>query len=133
MLDAINLEVCRRLHEDLERVSRISAITTPALAAPISVPLYVVNEETVHSNRNPGDFSYLSASRSRPSNLALSACGSATLSPQNSDYKAPQPPTSDDTTKLTAAKADTVYDSLVAMYGSGTAWMPRPEAIHVCS
>lgn len=115
MLDAINVEICMRLYEDLERVSRIHSITTPSFAAPTSVPSYVADEETVHSNRNSGDFSYLSASPSRPSSLALSACGSATSSPRSSGYITLQPPTSSDTTESTAAKANTVYDSLVAL------------------
>lgn len=115
MLDAINLEVCMRLYEDLERVSRIHSITPPSFAAPTSMPSYVMDEEAVHSNRNSGDFSFLAGSTSRPSSLALSACGSATSSPRSSGYITLQPPTSSDTTESTAAKANTVYDSLVAL------------------
>lgn len=117
MLDAINLEVCMRLYEDLDRVSRVQS-TTPSFLAPgpTSFPSYVVDDEaSVHSNRNSGDFSFFNTSSSRPSSLALSACGSANSSPRSSGYITLQPPTSADTAESTVAKANTVYDSLVAL------------------
>lgn len=115
MLDAINLEVCMRLYEDLERVSRVQS-TTPSFTAPTSVPAYVMDDEaSVHSNRNSSDFSFLNTPPSRPSSLALSACDSADSSPRSSGYIVLQPPTSADSVESSAAKANTVYDSLVAL------------------
>lgn len=115
MLDAINMEVCMRLYEDLERVSRVHSIT-PSFPAPTSVPAYVMDDEApIHSNRNSNDFSFINTPSSRPSSLALSACGSATSSPRSSGYVVLQPPTSADNTESTTAKANTVYDSLVAL------------------
>lgn len=117
MLDAINLEVCMRLYEDLDRVSRVNSVSPSFRASvPTSVPTYVVDDEaSVHSNRNSGDFSFFNAPTSRPSSLALSACGSANSSPRSSGYITLQPPTSADTSESVAAKANTVYDSLVAL------------------
>lgn len=115
MLDAINMEVCMRLYEDLERVSRVHSVT-PSFAARTSVPSYVADDEgSVRSNRNSGDFNFFNAPTSRPSSLALSACGSADSSPRSSGYIVLQPPTSADTAESTTAKANTVYDSLVAL------------------
>lgn len=115
MLDAINLEVCMRLYDDLERVSRVHSVTT-SFPAPTSVPAYVMDEDTpTHSNRNSGDFSFINTPSSRPSSLALSACGSADSSPRSSGYIVLQPLTPADNPESTAAKANTVYDSLVAL------------------
>ncbi|KAK7746656.1 Protein SOSEKI 1 [Cytospora paraplurivora] len=117
MLDAINLEVCMRLYEDLDRVSRVNSVSPSFRASvPTSVPTYVVDDEaSVHSNRNSGDFNFFNAPTSRPSSLALSACSSANSSPRSSGYITLQPPTSADTSDSVAAKANTVYDSLVAL------------------
>ncbi|KAF3766085.1 hypothetical protein M406DRAFT_38740 [Cryphonectria parasitica EP155] len=115
MLDAINLEVCMRLYDDLERVSRVHSMT-PSFPAPTSVPAYVMDEDAPsHSNRNSGDFSFMATASSRPSSLALSACGSTDSSPRSSGYIVLQPPAAADTPEATAAKANTVYDSLVAL------------------
>ncbi|CAN8103635.1 unnamed protein product [Discula destructiva] len=115
VLDAINLEVCMRLYEDLERVSRVHSMA-PSFPAPKSVPAYVMDDEaSIHSNRNSGDFSFVNTPSSRPSSLALSACGSATSSPRSSGYVVLQAPTSADNSESTAAKSTTVYDSLVAL------------------
>lgn len=116
MLDAINLEVCMRLYDDLDRVSRITSVTPSFVQPPTSVPSYVADEEaSVHSNRNSGDFSFFNTPPSRPSSLTLSACGSATSSPRSSGYITLQPPTSADTAESKSDKDNTVYDSLVAL------------------
>lgn len=115
MLDAINMEVCMRLYEDLERVSRVHSMASSFCAAS-SVPAYVMDDEApVHSNRNSSDFSFVNTPSSRPSSLALSACGSSDSSPRSSGYIVLQPPTSSETPEATTAKANTVYDSLVAL------------------
>lgn len=117
MLDAINLEVCMRLYEDLDRVSRISseAASFPS-PVPTSVPSYVMDDDSsVHSSRDSGEFGFSNTPSSRPSSLALSACGSANSSPRSSGYITLQPPSSADTAASTVAKANTVYDSLVAL------------------
>lgn len=116
MLDAINMEVCMRLYEDLERVSRVHSITPSFTAPATSTPAYVMDDDaSIHSNRNSSDFSFINTPPSRPSSLALSACGSASSSPRSSGYIVLQAPTSADTVESTTAKANTVYDSLVAL------------------
>ncbi|PSR76075.1 T-complex protein 11-domain-containing protein [Coniella lustricola] len=115
MLDAINLEVCMRLYDDLERVSRVHSMA-PSFAAPTSVPAYVMDDDTPpQSNRNSGDFSFLNATSSRPSSLALSSYSSTASSPRSSGYIAFPSTTSSDTLESNATKANTVYDSLVAL------------------
>lgn len=122
MLDAINLEVCMRLYDDLERVSRVHSSMTCSFTAPTSMPAYVMDDEaTVHSNRNSSDFSFINTPSSRPSSLALSSCGSADSSPRSSGYIALQPPALADSHDSTAAKANTVYDSLVALLNTAPA------------
>lgn len=114
MLDAINLEVCMRLYDDLERVSRVHSLAP--FAAPTSVPAYVMDDDTPsHSNRSSGDFSFLNAPTSRPSSLALSSYSSTASSPRNSGYIAFPTTPANDTVESTTTKANTVYDSLVAL------------------
>ncbi|KAH8778827.1 T-complex protein 11-domain-containing protein [Diaporthe sp. PMI_573] len=116
MLDAINLEVCMRLYDDLDRVSRITSVSPSFVQPPTSVPSYVADEEaSVHSNRNSCDFSFFNTPPSRPSSVTLSACGSTTSSPRSSGYITLQPPTSADTAESKSDKDNTVYDSLVAL------------------
>lgn len=114
MLDAINLEVCMRLYDDLERVSRVSSMSQ---YLPTSVPSYVMDDDAVSSHRNSSDFSFINTPPSRPSSLALSANGSATSSPRNSGYVVLQPPA--DITEA-RTKARNVYDSLLALLNTAS-------------
>lgn len=95
MLDAINLEICMRLYEDLERVSRGINQGPPSFAAPTSVPSYVAGEPN-----------------SRPASFASSDCGSNTSSPRNSGYLASQ---SQVDVLDARVKARNLYESLLAL------------------
>ncbi|KAI3552669.1 T-complex protein 11, partial [Colletotrichum filicis] len=105
MLDAINLEVCMRMYDDLERVGRLNA---PLFASSFS---QFDDEPRSRPLSMTPDFNF-NTPPSRPSSLAFSSGDSATSSPRSSLILPPQP-TSDPTESL--AKARDVYNSLVAL------------------
>ncbi|KAK2780138.1 camp-mediated signaling protein sok1 [Colletotrichum kahawae] len=98
MLDAINLEVCMRMFDDLERVGRLAVFDVGRF------------DEEAHSrpaSLTPAfDFN---TPPSRPSSLAFSASGSATSSPRSSLIFAPVDPVE------SVAKSKELYNSLVAL------------------
>ncbi|OLN92026.1 Protein SOK1 [Colletotrichum chlorophyti] len=104
MLDAVNLEVCMRMYDDLERVGRFNA---PLFASSMS---RFEDEPSSRPLSMTPDFNF-NTPPSRPSSLAFSS-DSATSSPRSSLILPPQP-TSDPTESLT--KARDLYNSLVAL------------------
>ncbi|KAI8960849.1 T-complex 11 [Daldinia sp. FL1419] len=113
MLDAINLEVCMRLYEGLDRkyrfndsMSSVSAIPTSMLATPFS------DASGFLSSRAEDDGSE-SCFNSRPSSLVFSSAGSAHSSPRNSFVLPAQPATSH--AEDQQAKSRNLYNSLVAL------------------
>ncbi|KAI0010642.1 T-complex 11 [Xylariaceae sp. FL0662B] len=119
MLDAINLEVCMRLYEGLERkyrycdsASSISAIPTPYLATPFSdVPGFPGS-----GSEDEGCDSYLDGSSSRPSSLVFSSAGSAHSSPRSSLVFPVQPGLG--RPEDLRARSRSLYNSLVALLQS---------------
>ncbi|KAL0940874.1 cAMP-mediated signaling protein sok1 (T-complex protein 11) [Colletotrichum truncatum] len=103
MLDAINLEVCMRMYDDLERVGRL-----PLFANAMS---RFDDEISGRPLSMTPDFNF-NTPPSRPSSLAFSSGDSATSSPRSSLILPPQP-TSDPTESL--PKARELYSSLVAL------------------
>ncbi|TDZ46077.1 Protein SOK1 [Colletotrichum trifolii] len=101
MLDAINLEVCMRVYDDLERVGRVSFFSM----------LRFDDETTSRPSSLTPDFNF-NTPPSRPSSLALSSGGSATSSPRSSLVLQPQP-TSDPSESV--AKCRELYNSLLAL------------------
>ncbi|KAL8380700.1 hypothetical protein RB595_005127 [Gaeumannomyces hyphopodioides] len=114
--DAICLDMCMKLYDDLERVSRIAqAMPTPfgsSLLPPTSVPSYVLDDDSSsrsRSNRSSINFDF-NTSPSRPSSLV----GSATSSPRTSACiftPAPSNPALDSADAR--ARSKKVYASLV--------------------
>ncbi|KAF6840466.1 cAMP-mediated signaling protein sok1 (T-complex protein 11) [Colletotrichum plurivorum] len=103
MLDAINLEICMRMFDDLDRVGRLSLFANPMTRfddEPGSRPLSLTP-----------DFNF-NTPPSRPSSLAFSSGGSAASSPRSS-FVLPPHPTSDPLESV--AKARDLYNSLVAL------------------
>ncbi|KAK7430596.1 Protein SOSEKI 1 [Neonectria magnoliae] len=106
ILDAINLDVCMRMYEDLERIARFN--TTPAFSnhASEDEPLMPSMNSNLEFNFNTPP------SHSRPASLALSSAGSATSSPRSSlilpSYMVPD-------MNESKAKARNLRDSLVAL------------------
>ncbi|CRK49037.1 hypothetical protein BN1723_020729, partial [Verticillium longisporum] len=80
MLDAVNLEVCMRLYDELERVSR----TVNSLSN--GFPSHLEEEPVISRTSSPFDFNFNTppASGSRPSSLAFSSADSVTSSPRSS-------------------------------------------------
>ncbi|WYZ37364.1 hypothetical protein EsH8_II_000870 [Colletotrichum jinshuiense] len=105
MLDAINLEVCMRMYDDLERVGRFNA---PLFASSFS---RFDDESSSRPLSMTPDFNF-NTPPSRPSSLAFSSGDSAASSPRSS-LILPSQPTSDPTEALT--KARDLYNSLVAL------------------
>ncbi|KAI1139819.1 T-complex 11 [Hypoxylon sp. FL0543] len=107
MLDAINLEICMRLYEGLERkyrfcdsMSSMSAIPTPFLSTPFS------DASGFLSSRADDDDS----AHSRPSSLVFSSAGSAHSSPRASLILPTANRLEDQQTK-----SKNLYNSLVAL------------------
>lgn len=124
MLDAINLEVCMRMYEDLERIGRYSA-------SGLFGNRSSVDEDTLRRSASPtSEFNFNTPlSTSRPSSLALSSAGSATSSPRSSlnlpSYVAPE-------NSEGKAKTRNLYNSLVALLqsaGPGLRQSARWQAI----
>ncbi|KAI1076568.1 T-complex 11 [Whalleya microplaca] len=118
MLDAINLEVCMRLYEGLERkyrycdsVSSISSIPTPYLATPFSdAPGFL---SAGSGSDDEGGDSYFNGSNSRPSSLVFSSAGSAHSSPRSSLILPAQPAVNRPDDLRTRSR--NLYNSLVAL------------------
>lgn len=120
MVDAINLDICMRMYEDLDRVGRYSAKMLGRNTQPL-------DEETLTSSTTPSsEFNFNTPlSSSRPSSLVLSASddssaasdSSADSSPRSSlvmpSYVAPE----DSESRI---KSKNVYKSLVALLQSAT-------------
>jgi len=110
MLDVINIEICMRYYEDLERVSRIRSIS-PSFGVPASVPSYVAEDDREFNRRSGSEFNF-NAPSSRPSSLALSSNGSATSSPRNSGFLCLQPQAD---TLDARSRARNIYNSFLAL------------------
>ncbi|KAG5951224.1 hypothetical protein E4U53_003556 [Claviceps sorghi] len=113
VVDAINLDICMRMYEDLERVGRYSANILGRNGRPL-------DEETFHSSPSPSsEFNFNTPlSSSRPSSLVLSAPSSSAASSPRSSFTMPSyvaPERSESRTK-----AKNVYNSLVALLQSAT-------------
>ncbi|KAI2464309.1 T-complex 11 [Annulohypoxylon bovei var. microspora] len=116
MLDAINLEICMRLFENLERkyrycdsMSSVSAIPTPFLSTPFSdasgfLSSRTEDEDSVHS---------------RPSSLVFSSAGSAHSSPRASLVLPTQPVAN--RLEDQQSKSKNLYNSLVALLQTSSA------------
>ncbi|KAG5918608.1 hypothetical protein E4U42_006792 [Claviceps africana] len=112
-VDAVNLDICMRMYEDLERVGRYSANILARHGRPL-------DEEAFRSSPPPSsEFNFNTPlSSSRPSSLALSASGSSAASSPRSSFTMPSyvaPESSESKTK-----AKNVYNSLVALLQSAT-------------
>ncbi|OAQ73045.1 T-complex 11 [Pochonia chlamydosporia 170] len=113
MVDAINLDICMRMYEDLERVARYSS----KMLGRNSLPL---DEDTFNASTTPSsEFNFNTPlANSRPSSLVLSNSSSASSSPRSSliipSYVAPENCES-------RTKAKNVYNSLVALLQSAPA------------
>ncbi|RCI16090.1 hypothetical protein L249_2339, partial [Ophiocordyceps polyrhachis-furcata BCC 54312] len=110
MLDAINLEVCMRMYEDLDRVGRFSSSILRGASR-------ALDEETLNRSPSPmHDFNFNAPfPPSRPSSVVFS---SASSSPRSSltmpSYVAPSESGED------RARSRTVYGTLVALLQSAT-------------
>lgn len=117
MLDAINLDVCMKMYEDLERIGRYNA--TGMFGGP------ALDDDVSCRSASPGaEFNFNTPlETSRPSSLTLSASGSAASSPRSSlnlpAYVAPENSESRNKTRE-------LYRSLIALLQSAPA-SPRPE------
>ncbi|KAI1873357.1 hypothetical protein JX265_004979 [Neoarthrinium moseri] len=120
MLDAINLEICMRVHEKMEKEYRQynSAIPTPFLATPLSDASGFLSA----GSDDESDFNF-NNTRSRPASLVFSSAGSANSSPRSS-LILPPAPTSNPVDART--KSRNLYNSLVALLNTSTS-APRPS------
>ncbi|KAH7112423.1 T-complex protein 11-domain-containing protein [Dactylonectria macrodidyma] len=105
ILDAINLDVCMRMYEDLERIARFN--TTPIFSNHAS------EDEPLMPSMIDNEFNFnTQPSHSRPASLALSPAGSDSSSPRSSlvlpSYFVPY-------MNESKAKARNPRDSLVAL------------------
>lgn len=113
MLDAINLEICMRLYESLEKEYRnygTSVIPTPFLATPLSDASGLLSSASSDEDLD-GGFNFNSPP-SRPSSLVFSSAGSASSSPRSSMILPSHPST---TAAEVRAKSRQLYSSLVAL------------------
>lgn len=109
MHDAINLEICMRLYERLEKEHRYQAapaISTPFLATPFS------DASGFLTSGSDEDSEFNFNAPSRPASLVFSSAGSANSSPRSSMIL-PTTPTSHPVDSRT--KARDLYESLVAL------------------
>lgn len=109
MLDAINLEICMRHYDDLDRVSRsVNSLLTGFLPQ---------SDDELTASRSRGSFDFSNASPypgSRPSSLAFSCVGSDTSSSRSSLVQPTQASIGSDTAEAKARSRD-LYNSLVAL------------------
>ncbi|KAG6009266.1 hypothetical protein E4U21_002870 [Claviceps maximensis] len=124
VVDAINLDICMRMYEDLERVGRYSATMLGRNGHPL-------DENTFNlSSRPSSEFNFNTPlSSSRPSSLVLSASGSSAASSPRSSFTMPSyvaPENSE-----SRSKAKTVYNSLVALLQSATPSSRHSSRWHV--
>ncbi|KAG5992771.1 hypothetical protein E4U54_003564 [Claviceps lovelessii] len=124
VVDAINLDICMRMYEDLERIGRYSTKF-------LGHNGHHLNDETFHSSpRSSSEFNFNTPlSSSRPSSLVLSASGSSAASSPRSSLTMPSyvaPEGSDSRTK-----AKNVYDSLVALLQSAAPSSRHSSRWHV--
>lgn len=110
MLDAVNLEVCMRMYEDLERVGRYNSI------GHFNRPQMVHDDFSGSVASSSGEFNFNTPpTSSRPSSLVLSSAGSASSSPRSSfvlpSYVAPDHYES-------RTKARNLYNSLLSLLQS---------------
>ncbi|KAM5351938.1 hypothetical protein ACJ41O_004661 [Fusarium nematophilum] len=78
ILDAINLDVCMRMFEDLDRIARFNS--APAFASLVSD-----DDSPMSSTKDSHEFNFNTPpSLSRPASVALSSAGSASSSPRSS-------------------------------------------------
>ncbi|KAH6955197.1 hypothetical protein HG530_009133 [Fusarium avenaceum] len=82
ILDAINLDVCMRMYEDLERITKLNSASASAPASAYVNDLSDDNE--FNFNTPPSSSSPSPSSGSRPSSVALSYADSASSSPRSS-------------------------------------------------
>ncbi|KAI4599278.1 hypothetical protein KJ359_002237 [Pestalotiopsis sp. 9143b] len=114
MLDAINLEICMRLFEELERKYRHSAaIPTPFLSTPFSDALGFLST----GSDDESEFNFNASSR--PSSLVFSVAGSANSSPRSSVILPSSIPTSSPVDLRTKSK--NLYNSLTALLSTSPA------------
>lgn len=125
--DAICLDICMRQYEDLEQVSQMMPPSMSNAQPPTLVPAYILEEETVRSNRSSVDFDFNTppTSSSRLSwQSGSSPCLSNTPSPRNSGCMFPQvAPTSAADSRAKSAK---LYSTLVDLLQTAPS-MPTPQ------
>ncbi|KAK8129971.1 hypothetical protein PG999_002351 [Apiospora kogelbergensis] len=113
MLDHINLEICMRLYEELEKKYRnhgaISTISTPFLATPLSDTSGFVSAS---SDDDSSSFNFNTPPNSRPSSLVFSSAGSASSSPRSSMIL---PSSSISTVADARTRSKNLHSSLVAL------------------
>ncbi|KAL7624509.1 Protein SOSEKI 1 [Parahypoxylon ruwenzoriense] len=138
MLDAINLEICMRLYEGLERkyrycnsMSSVSAISTPFLTTPLSDASGFLSMRTEDDGSENNLFNPPS---SRPSSLVFSSAGSAHSSPRTSLILPSQPTSSHPEDPQT--KSRNLHSSLVALLQtsptssrSGSRWKAMKDSL----
>ncbi|KAI1780657.1 T-complex 11 [Hypoxylon cercidicola] len=115
MLDAVNLEVCMRVYELMERryryyngMSMMSSVPTSFLAVPLSDISGVSSK-----SEDEGSENFFSSSNSRPPSLVSSSAGSAHSSPRTSLVLPTQPVSN--RLEDRQVKAQNLYNSLVAL------------------
>lgn len=112
--DAICLDICMKQYEDLEQVSQMMPPSSNYHSPPPTVPSYILEEETVCSNRSSVDFDFNTpptASSRLSWQSGSSPCLSSTSSPRNSGCMFSQVgPTSAADSRAKYAK---LYSSLV--------------------
>ncbi|KAG6057986.1 hypothetical protein E4U17_000645 [Claviceps sp. LM77 group G4] len=121
--DAINLDICMRMYEDLERVGRYSARILARKEQSWGEDSFSLSPKTSEFNFNTP------LSTSRPSSIGLSASDSSAASSPRSSLDLPSyvaPDSSDSRTK-----AKTVYNSLVALLQSASPSSRHSNRWHV--
>ncbi|KAI0484484.1 T-complex 11 [Xylariaceae sp. FL0804] len=122
MLDAINLEVCMRLYEDMEREYRHydeSAMPTPYLATPSS------DASGYLSAKSDDEGSEFNFNTSRPSSMVFSSAGSASSSPRSSLILSSPPAAR--SLEDQRARSRELYNSLVALLQTSTGTRQTPS------
>ncbi|KAJ9129877.1 Protein SOK1 [Pleurostoma richardsiae] len=127
MLDAINIEICMRYHEDLERASRIRTIAS-CFGVPAPVPPYVAEADREFKKQSGSDFNFDSPSSQPASN------GSSL---RNSEFLCPQPQA---TNLDDGSRTRSIYNCFLALLHTAPAtsnpsqrWeaLAKPSAIQI--